>query len=52
MYRMTAKTPIGEMPFRLVYGSEVVILAEVGLKGYKAENHDENRNDKAIHLQL
>ena len=30
-YRTTARTPTGETPFRLMYGSEAVIPAEVGL---------------------
>ena len=45
-------TPTRETPFRLAYISEVVILAKVGLTSYKVKNHDENRNDKAIRLQL
>ena len=38
--------------FRLAYGSEAVILAKVGLTSYKVDNHDEQRNDKVICLQL
>ena len=30
-YRTTAKTPTGEIPFRLIYGTEAVILVEVGI---------------------
>ena len=44
--------PIGETPFRLTYGSEAVIPAEVGLTSYKVDNHDERKNDEAIRLQL
>jgi len=51
-YRTTARTPIGEMSFRLAYGSEAVIPAEVGLTSYRVDNYDEKRNDKAMHLQL
>ena len=51
-YRTMARTPTGETPFRLAYGSEAVILAKVGLTSYRVENHDENRNDEAICLQL
>ena len=32
--------------------SEAIIPAEVGLTSYRVENHDENRNDEAMHLQL
>ena len=47
-YRMTARTPIGETPFRLTCGNEAVILAEIGLISYRVDNHDEGRNDEAI----
>ena len=51
-YRITARTPTKETPFRLIYGNEAVILAEIGLTSYKVDNHDEARNDEAIRLQL
>ena len=51
-YRTTARTPIKETSFRLAYGSEAIILVEVGLTSYRVENYDENRNDEAIRLQL
>ena len=50
--RTTTKTRAGEMPFRLAYESEAIILAEVGLISYRVENHDKNRNNEAMHLQL
>ena len=51
-YRMMVRTPMGEIPFRLTYGNEAVIPAEIGLTSYRVDNHDEARNDKAIRLQL
>ena len=51
-YQTTARTPTEETLFQLVYGSEAVIPAEVGLTSYKVDNHDERRNDKAMRLQL
>ena len=51
-YRTTARAPTGETSFRLTYGSEAVILAEVGLTSYRVHNHDENKNDEAMRLQL
>ena len=51
-YRTTARTTIGETPFRLAYGSEAVIPAEVGLTSYRKRNHNEGRNDEAMCLQL
>ena len=49
-YRITTRTPTGETPFRLTYGSEAVILAEVGLTSYMVDNHDERKNDEAMRL--
>ena len=51
-YRTTARTPTRETPFRLTYGNEAVIPAEIELTSYRVDNHDEARNDKAIRLQL
>ena len=51
-YKMTVRTPIWETPFRLVYGSEAVIPAEVELTSYKIGNHNESKNDEAMRLQL
>ena len=34
-YRTTARTPTGETPFRLTYGADAVIPAEVGLTSYR-----------------
>ena len=47
-----ARAPTGETPFRLTYGNEAVILAEVELMSYRVHNHDENKNDEAMRLQL
>ena len=47
-----AKMPIGETPFWLVYGSEAIIPAKVGLTSYRVGNHDEGKNDEAMRLQL
>ena len=49
---MMARTPTGETPFQLTYGSEAFIPAEVGLTSYRVHNHDENKNDEAMRLQL
>ena len=45
---MTACTPTGETPFRLAFGSEVVILAKVGLTSYKVAHHDKRRNEEGM----
>ena len=51
-YRTTARTPTGETPFRLAYGTEAVIPTEVGLTSYRVESYDEDKNKEAMHLQL
>ena len=51
-YRMMVRIPIRETPFRLAYGSEAVILVEVGLTSYRVGNHDESKNDEVMRLQL
>ena len=38
--------------FRLVYRSEVVIPAEIGLTSYRVDNYGERRNNKVMRLQL
>ena len=50
VYRTMAKTPIGEMPFQLAYGSEAVIPVKVVLISYMVDNHEERRNDEAMRL--
>ena len=47
---MTVRTPTGETPFQLAYGSDAVISAEVGLTSYRVGNHDEGRNNEALRL--
>ena len=47
-----ARTPTRETPFQLMYESEAVIPAEVGLTSYRVHSHDENKNDEAMRLQL
>ena len=51
-YWTTARTPTGETPFRLAYGADAVIPAEVGLTSYRVENYTEDKNEEALHLQL
>ena len=47
-----ARTPTGETPFHLAYGSESVISAEMGLTSYKVGNHNKIKNNEVMHLQL
>ena len=47
-----ARMPIGETPFHLAFGNEVVILAEVGLTSCRVAHHDERRNEEGMRLLL
>ena len=51
-YRTTARTPTGETPFRLTYGADAVIPAEVGLTSYRVQKYMEDKKEEAMRLQL
>ena len=51
-YRTTAKTPIGETPFRLTYGTEAVIPVEVGVTSTRPAAFSEEENDDKLRLNL
>ena len=45
------RTPTREAPFKLAYGSDAVIPAEVGLTSYKVAHYNEE-NEKQLRLSL
>ena len=49
-YKTTVRTPTRETPFKLAYGSDAVISAEVGLTSYRVAHYKEEENEKQIHL--
>ena len=51
-YRTTARTPTGETPFRLTYGVDAVIPAEIGLTSYRVQSYTKDKNEEAMRLQL
>ena len=51
-YRTTARTPTGETPFRLTYGTEAVILVEVGVTSIRRGTFSEGLNDNELRLNL
>jgi hypothetical protein len=51
-YRMTARTPIGETPFQLTYGTKVVIPVEIGLTNWRINHHDESSNNSQLRMNL
>ena len=52
MYRTTARTPTGETPFRLTYGTEAVIPVEVGVASTRRTAFNEEGNDDKLRLSL
>ena len=51
-YRTTMRTPIGETPFKLAYGSEAIIPAEVHMANHKVMNYKDRENEEQLHLNL
>ena len=51
-YRTTARTPTGETPFRLTYGTEAVISIKVGVTRVRQETFNEECNDDELRLNL
>ena len=51
-YRTTARTPTGETPFKLTYGTEVVIPMEVGVTSTRWTAFNEEENDDKLRLHL
>ena len=51
-YRTTARTPTGETPFRLTYGTEAVIPVEVGVTSIRREVFNEESNDDHLRINL
>ena len=51
-YRTTTRTLTGETPFRLTYGTEVVIPVEVGITNIRQEVFHEDNNDDQLRVNL
>ncbi|XP_050247585.1 uncharacterized protein LOC126695025 [Quercus robur] len=51
-YRTTARTPTGETPFKLTYGTEAVIPVEVGVTSVRRGTFTEGLNDDELRLNL
>ena len=45
-------TPTGETPFKLAYGSEVVIPAEVHMPNHRVMKYEKEDNEEQLHLNL
>uniref|UniRef100_A0A2N9HN36 RNase H type-1 domain-containing protein n=1 Tax=Fagus sylvatica TaxID=28930 RepID=A0A2N9HN36_FAGSY len=50
--KTTVITPTGETPFRLTFGTEAVILVEIGLTSFRTNEYDEDGNNNQLRLNL
>ena len=46
------RTPTGEPPFKLAYGSEAVIPAEVHMANHRVVKYRDEDNEEKLHLNL
>ena len=51
-YRMTVRTPTGETPFKLAYGSEAVLPAEVHMANHRVTMYQDKDNEEQFRLNL
>ena len=51
-YRMTVRTPTEETPFKLAYGSEAVIPAEVHMANHRVMKYQDGNNEEKLRLNL
>ena len=51
-YRTTARTVMGETPFKLTYGIGAVIPIEVGITSIRREMFHEENNDNQLRVNL
>ena len=49
---MTVRTPTGETPFKLAFGTEAVIPVEVGMSSLRRTCYDKRSNDEGLKLAL
>ena len=51
-YRTTVRTPTGETPFKLAYGSEAIIPAEVHMASHRVKKYQAEENEEQLRLNL
>ena len=51
-YRTTVRTPTGEIPFKLAYGSEAIIPAEVHMANHRVTMYQDKDNEEQLRLNL
>ena len=47
-YRTITRVPIGEIPFRLTFGTEVIISVEVGLTSFRVKTYEDQKNQQEL----
>ena len=52
VYRTTVRTPTGETPFKLAYGSKAVIPAEVHMANHRVTMYQDKDNEEQLRLNL
>ena len=51
-YKTTVRTPTGETPFKLAYGSEAIIPAEVHMANHRVTMYQDKDNEEQLRLNL
>ena len=51
-YRTTVRTPTGETPFKLAYGSEAVIPEEIHMTSHRVRKYQAEENEEQFRLNL
>ena len=51
-YKTTVRTPTGETPFKLAYGREAVIPAEVHMANHRVMKYQDEDNEEQLLLNL
>ena len=51
-YRTTIRTPTGETPFKMTFGTEAVVLVEIGVSSIRKAWYDEQSNEEGLKLAL
>ena len=46
------RTPTGETPFKLAYGSEAVMSAEVNMASHRVRKYQAEENEEQLRLNL
>lgn len=52
VYKMTPHSAIGETPYFLAFGAEVMIFVEIGLPSYHTAHHSQEKNDNNLRVEL